>query len=660
MTPRGRHAIIIHAHFYQPPREDPWLDLMPRQPGAAPFHDWNERIEQECYRAVVAARLPGPDGRTRRVINCLESISFNAGPTLCEWLEHHAPDTYAQFLMADRVSAERLGHGNALAQPYHHTILPLASRRDKRTEVRWGIADFRRRFAREPEGMWLPETALDDETLDVLAEAGIRFTIVAPSQLMDAPPRGMPGLYTTSAGRAITLVPYDGEISHQVAFGPLIRNGDAWRAALTGRHPGGAGAVLTTVATDGETYGHHHAYGEMALAALIDSAERNSLHLDNAASFLARHPATAPVAIVAPSSWSCAHGVERWRADCGCRMEPATFPSQAWRAPLRESLDWLASELHAHFEREGSFLLGDVWEARDAMDGLPASPYLLPAARQLLEMERNALRMFTSCGWFFDDLAGIETLQCLSYAARAIELAGPPREALLDSFGARLAAARSNDPAAGTGRDLLLSRAVPTLPAVIRAAAGHVAAELFPWGVVDRVSGVWDAESQEDGQLRVTDTRTGTSHLADGEILRDPDGRLVVRLRLDGGDREWTVRLAELPEPARAVVRAALVNALFPAELTARLYELGVTTRAAVAARLQELLPGDLDMPSVDPALLHGALDLLDLEAESVPFDAQTRFWRVMKDGAPPVREALSPFIPRFGFAADAFTPPTA
>lgn len=655
MTARGPHSVIIHAHFYQPPREDPWLDLVERQPGAAPWHDWNERIERECYRAVVAARLPGADGRIRRVLNTLDWISFNAGPTLLEWMERHAPDTYAEFLAADRRSLERTGHGNAIAMPYHHTILPLASRRDKLTEVRWGISDFQRRFRRDPEGMWLPETALDDETLDVLAECGIGFTIVAPSQVAEAPPHGRPGHYTTQAGRRITLVIYDGPISHQVAFGPLIRDGGAWADALATRHSGGTGPVLTTVATDGETYGHHHTYGEMALAAVIDTAARRGMAIESPAAFLARHPAREPVTIIEPSSWSCGHGVGRWQADCGCRMEPDTFPSQAWRAPLREAFNWLAAALHERFEREGHLLLGDVWEARDAMGGLPADPLLLPAVRQLLEMERNALRMFTSCGWFFDDVAGIETLQCLRYAARAIELAGDEAPQLMEGLASRLSRAASNDPRVGHAGLLLADRVAPAAPAAARVAAGHAAVTLFPWGVAASPAGPWRVEPGEDDSLRVSDQRTGQQWGADGTVGRDAEGRLVFRIRLGSPHDHWPIHPPDLPEPSRSLVRASLVNALYPAEVAAGLYALDVSVREAVATRLSELLPDALDLPSVDPALLHAALDLLDLEGEPVPFDAQTRFWRVMRDGTREVRSALRPFIPRFGFSAEAF-----
>ena len=261
---RSVRSVVVHGHFYQPPREDPWLDEVEREPSAAPFHDWNERIEQECYRAVVAARLSEAAGRITRIVNTLTSISFDFGPTLLEWMERSAPATYEAVLEADRLSCERHdGHGNAIAMPYHHSILPLCSRRDKTTEVRWGIADFRRRFQREPEGMWLPETAVDDDTLDVLAAEGIRFTILAPHQVTPLPARGSSGRYRTAGGRTITLFVYDGGISHDIAFGPLLQDARAWTARMAPGEAVAGPAGLTLVATDGETYGHHHRFGEI-------------------------------------------------------------------------------------------------------------------------------------------------------------------------------------------------------------------------------------------------------------------------------------------------------------------------------------------------------------------------------------------------------------
>lgn len=402
-------SIVIHGHFYQPPRDDPWTGTIPPEPSAAPYHDWNERIEQESY-ACVAGSLP--------------LLSFDFGPTLLEWMEEHAAATYAAVLAADR--------GNAVAMPYHHIILPLASRRDKETEVRWGIADFRRRFGREPEGMWLPETAVDEETLDVLAAAGIRFTILAPHRVERAPARGLPGWHRTTGGNRIAVCLYDGAISHDVAFGPLVRDPAAWVERLTS-----GSADLVAVATDGETYGHHHKGGDVTLARMLDTLERRAdVRVENFAAFLARHPPQEDVRLVSPSSWSCPHGVERWRSECGCRVHGERATHQRWRAPLRNALDWLAAELHALFERDGR-----------------AMP---------LELERHMLRMFTSCGWFFDDVAGIESVIVLRSAARAIELGGGAEAARLEAgLLERLALAPSNDPAVGTARELYLERVKP-------------------------------------------------------------------------------------------------------------------------------------------------------------------------------------------------------
>jgi len=248
MSPSIR-SVVIHGHFYQPPREDPWLEELEAQVSAAPYHDWNARVEAECYRTVVAARIPGGDGRIRAILNTLRFISFNFGPTLLEWMETAAPDTYRSILEADEFSRKRnSGHGNAIAQAYHHTILPLASRRDKITEVRWGVEDFRRRFRRDPAGMWLPETAVDAETLDVLAHEGLAFTILAPHQVDPVPKGGLPGLYRTKSGRSIALFIYDGPLAHDVAFGPLLKDAKAWAARMAGdsEEKGGKGGAEKT------------------------------------------------------------------------------------------------------------------------------------------------------------------------------------------------------------------------------------------------------------------------------------------------------------------------------------------------------------------------------------------------------------------------------
>lgn len=489
-------SVVVHGHFYQPPRENPWTGVVDREPSAAPFHDWNQRIESECYAPMASARVLAPDGSIESRENLYAQVSFNVGPTLFEWLENSAPETYAAIIAADRLSVAQLGHGNAIAMPYHHTILPLASRRDKVTEVRWGIADFRRRFGREPEGMWLPETAVDEEALEVFAQEGIRFTILAPHQVETRSTSGLPLRYKAGGGREIALCIYDAVLSGEIAFGRLLTDGALLASRLAPAVPAGkiaagrgvstlASAVeLTAAATDGETFGHHHKFGEMALArAFRILGERSDVRVENFASFLAKNPPREEAVLVAPTSWSCSHGVERWRSNCGCRMGPAKGNSQEWRGPLRDALEWLADELHEIFEREGKDLFSeDPWKLRDmygavmgAPDGAkrafaarhvkpPVSEARIERAFELLEIERGALRMFTSCAWFFDDLARIETIQVLRYAAFAIELSGDSAR-LEAGMLARIGDAKSNDPKEGTGRDIWLTKVKPHHPA---------------------------------------------------------------------------------------------------------------------------------------------------------------------------------------------------
>jgi len=391
------------------------------QPDAAPDHDWNARIARECYLPLARAGAFG-------------WLSFDVGPTLLRWLEREAAEAHEAVTRGDARSVERLGHGNALAQPYHHIILPLASAREKRTEIRWGVADFVRRFGRAPEGMWLPETAVDRDTLESLADAGISFAVLAPHQVEDAPPDGTAGRVTLDRGREIAIFAYDGALSHGVAFGALLADPATWVEAL------GAGPAerrIVAIATDGETFGHHHPGAERTLAEVVAAIrDASGLRLENFASCLARTGATREVRLVEPSSWSCSHGIERWRDECGCRMAPETPSQQAWRRPLREALDWLAAAL-------------------DATDMYPADPD--PAG---LALDRGA--MFTSCAWFFDDVGGLEPAQVLAHAAHAIDtVAGrdrPLAERLEAGLLERLAAAPSNDPEIGDAARLYLTR----------------------------------------------------------------------------------------------------------------------------------------------------------------------------------------------------------
>jgi alpha-amylase/alpha-mannosidase (GH57 family) len=640
-------SVVIHGHFYQPPREDPWLEEVETEPSAAPFHDWNERIERECYRAVVAARVYAPDGRIARIVNTLASISFDVGPTLLEWVERHAPRTYAAILEADRVSSARHdGHGNAMAMPYHHAILPLASRRDKVTEVRWGIADFRRRFGREPAGMWLPETAVDPETLDVLAAEGIRFTVLAPHQVRRAPAGGFPGWYRTPGGRTIALFVYDGAVSQDVAFGGLIRNAEQWAERLVTPDA----RRLVAVATDGETYGHHHHFGEVALAWLLGELERRQVRVENFSAFLARHPPEQEVELVAPSSWSCPHGVERWRADCGCRLAPERPTHQRWRVALREGLEWLAGELHQLFEREATALLGDPWAARDAYgavvasDGASIGQWLrsrLPRpddwsehvrAGELLELERNALRMFTSCGWFFDDIAGIEALQVLRYAARAIELAGTSAERLESGLLERLAGAVSNDPAAQDGRALYAKVVKPRIPAPLRVAAGYAALRQLASEAEAARGGCFVVQPHGD-RLLLTHCRTGREYVVGATVERLGSARLAI----DVAPAEGTATrlgLSDLSEryrlPIVGALRRELVERCLTADETADL-AIGATDLPHVVARalLRAVAALEHDQSVAAVAAVCDLADLLDLQGLHIPFDVQTELYRL-------------------------------
>jgi alpha-amylase/alpha-mannosidase (GH57 family) len=443
-----RRPVVIHGHFYQPPRHNPWTGALEPEPSAAPDRDWNTRINRECYAPL--ADVPAGPGADAPTFSAYDYLSFDVGPTLCEWLERAAPATLAAMLEGDRRSLERIGYGNAIAMPYHHVILPLLSRRDKRTEVRWGIADFRRRFGREPDGMWLPETAVDGETLEVVAEAGIAFTVLAPHQVTKPPADGRPGRVGTHPKREIAVFVYDGPLSHGIAFGQYSTSAAEWEKAVAER-PG----RVVTAATDGETFGHHHQPGARVLGELLGRLlARRDVRVENFASALAMRAPAERLTLVSPSSWSCVHGVERWRADCGCRVAPS---QQTWRAPLREAIAWLTGEVHAIYERDGRDLPGGPWVFRDR--ALAAGP--VDGATRLIEMERSVLRAHTSCGWFFDDFAKLEGRQVLRFAAYAIAQAGAEAPRLEAGLLERLAAARSNDPAVGTARDFYLSRVKP-------------------------------------------------------------------------------------------------------------------------------------------------------------------------------------------------------
>jgi alpha-amylase/alpha-mannosidase (GH57 family) len=479
-----KNYLCIHGHFYQPPRENPWLDTIEKERSAAPFDNWNQRINQECYHTNAFARILNDERRIRRVLNNYEFISFNFGPTLLSWMEKMDMETYEAILNADRRSLKRWGHGNALAQVYNHIIMPLANERDKHTQVIWGIRDFEFRFGRKPEGMWLAETAVDIPTLEVLAEHGIEFTILAPGQAKafrkieekawhevngDINTR-RPYICQLPSGKSISLFFYDGGMSQAVAFEGLLNYGRFFAERLTSSFNDEV-LELVNIATDGESYGHHHRHGEMALAHAIHHIQKHQLaKLTNYATFLEEFPPEYEVKIQENSSWSCYHGVERWRSNCGCHMGGNPDWNQEWRSHLRELLNWLRDELAEIYERETAPYTENPWDLRNnyihwILKNRNISPVVLstpneenpevhdlsdpyhlnPKVLQLLEMQHNALLMFTSCAWFFDEVSGIEPTQVLKYAKRAMEIAKDLTGIdLHDEFLARLEATPSN------------------------------------------------------------------------------------------------------------------------------------------------------------------------------------------------------------------------
>ena len=509
--------ICIHGHFYQPPRENPWLEAVEVQDSAYPYHDWNERITAECYAPNRASRILDSHARIERIVNNYSKMSFNFGPTLLAWMEKADPQTYEAVLEADRESQKSFsGHGSALAQAYNHMILPLANRRDKRTQIAWGIRDFERRFQRFPEGLWLPETAVDLETLDLLAEFGIHFTILSPYQAKRTRPLGgrawrevgdgridpsMPYQIRLPAGRSMNLFFYDGPISRAVAFERLLEKGEYLAGRLLGAFvESPKPSQLVHIATDGETYGHHQKFGDMALAYALHHIEsQNAARVTNYAEYLEKYPPTHEVQIHENSSWSCVHGVERWRNDCGCNSGGHPGWNQSWRAPLREALDGLRDRLAPLYEEKAGGYFKDPWEARDAyvdvvLDRFPETVEKFVAehagralesaekieALKLLELQRHALLMYTSCGWFFDELSGIETVQVMRYAGRAIQLAaelfGDNQESL---FVEDLARAKSNIAEFGDGRNIYERRVKPSVVDLPKVGAHYAVSSLF-------------------------------------------------------------------------------------------------------------------------------------------------------------------------------------
>jgi alpha-amylase/alpha-mannosidase (GH57 family) len=510
--------VCIHAHFYQPPRENPWLEEVELQDSAYPYHDWNERITAECYAPNAASRVMDGNGRIVNIVNNYAKISFNFGPTLLSWMQEKEPAVYRAILDADRESRDHFsGHGSAIAQAHNHMILPLANGRDKRTQVLWGVRDFEHRFGRKPEGMWLPETAVDLESLDIMAGEGIRYAILEPHQAHRVRKKGSrewqdvtggridptaPYRLRLPSGRTIAVFFYDGPVSRAVAFEGLLNNGEVFANRILGAFPEGRGSryQLVHIATDGESYGHHHAHGEMALSYAIHHIESNGLaRVTNYGEFLEKHPPAHEVEIYEFTSWSCAHGVERWRSNCGCNSGGRPEWNQEWRRPLREALDWLREKLAQEYEERGRSLLRDPWSARDdyiriILDRSPDSRDRFfrkhavrdlsaeeeTAALKLLELQRHAMLMYTSCGWFFDEISGIETTQILQYAGRAVQLARELREdGIEDRFLSLLEYAKSNLPEHRDGRHIYEKFVKPAMVDLHKVGAHYAVSSLF-------------------------------------------------------------------------------------------------------------------------------------------------------------------------------------
>jgi hypothetical protein len=639
-TASAKH-LIIHGHFYQPPRENPWTEQIERQEGASPYHDWNDRIANECYLPNALSRRLDNWGRITKLVNNYEWISFNFGPTLISWIEENQHDVYEKILEADRASAQRLGgHGNAIAQCYNHIIMPLASRRDQETQVRWGVYDFEKRFGRTPEGIWLPETAINAVTLEILIDHGFNFIILSPHQALRVRPladgsagkqptgpawkdvsigtipigfpyrcfapvrarrgsersRGASGGDAAQGGaRFIDIFFYDAPLSQDISFNHLLRNGDALADAIDLAYPR-SGGDLVVIATDGEIYGHHEPFADMALSYLIETAgPRHGFTMTNFGAYLADHAPLFEVELKPGpnnegTSWSCFHGVGRWKEDCGDSTGGLPGWNQKWRAPLRAGLNTLAEALVALYERETRGFLRNPQQSRDDYiqlieDRRPAaaesfladhaarelSPPEAARALGLLESQRNAQLMFTSCGWFFNDISGIETVQIMRYAARAIELAGVDNWLPLEKkLIASLRAAVSNVPGKGTGasiyngevKESILGRlGIVALYAIDSHIAGREeSGDIYGYpvrpleGIVRHIHSAGEEDHVRIGSLEVSSRYTLESAVYEYLLYVEDEAAFVCYVREQRNEAEYRAmvgRIAKLAESGK-------------------------------------------------------------------------------------------------------------
>jgi alpha-amylase/alpha-mannosidase (GH57 family) len=631
-----KRYLCVHGHFYQPPRENQWLESIEQQDSAYPYHDWNERITAESYGPNSEARILDERDRIVSIVNNYSRISFNFGPTLLEWLREHARETYDAILEADRESIARFGHGSAMAQAYNHIIMPLANARDRRTQVIWGIRDFRFRFDREPDGMWLPETAVDIATLEDLAAEGIRFTVLAPHQAARIRSPGakewqdVRGARIDSrrayvqrlpSGAEITLFFYDGPTSRAVAFEQLLRNGEHFAQRILSLLQNTDEPQLANIATDGETYGHHHRHGEMALAYMLHHVEQRKLAtLTNYAAFMAEYPPEWEVEIEENTSWSCAHGVERWRSDCGCHTGGGPGWHQRWREPLRSALDWLTDEVTPRFEACAAPLMADPWAARDDYIDVMLDrrrntiPFLARHARskltqpevvtvlELMELQRHAMLMYTSCGWFFNDVSGIETVQVLQYAGRVVQLARKLFGVELEEeFLSRLERVESNVPDMVNGRHIYQQSVLPARVDLLSVAAHYAVSSLFDGTRPERRIYCYEVELQQGdrrqsgetvllvGRANVTSEITQESDTVTFAVLHFGSHNLTGGIRRYAGENEFRALRDELLRAFSTADIAAVVRLLanFP-EYTFSLKSLFGDRQRAILYRVLE------------------------------------------------------------------------
>jgi alpha-amylase/alpha-mannosidase (GH57 family) len=604
--------ICVHGHFYQPPRENAWLEFVELQDSAYPFHDWNERITAECYAPNGMSRILDGENRIEKILNNYAHISFNFGPTLLAWMAQKEPEAYRAILEADKESQTRFsGHGSAIAQAYNHTILPLSNARDKYSQIVWGARDFEFRFGRKPEGMWLPETAVDIEVLEILASVGIRFTILSPYQAKRTrKPRArnwrdatggevdpsMPYEVRLPSGRRIAVFFYDGPISQGIAFEHLLERGEDFANRLMSAfNDSRTWPQIIHIATDGETYGHHHKRGEMALAYALHHIQTNNLAtITNYGEYLEKHPPTHEAEIAERTAWSCAHGVERWNSNCGCNSGGSPGWNQEWRKPLREALDWLRDTIAGPFEQKAAEIFRDPWEARNdyikvILNRMPenideyfrnhGTHEITGGERilglKLMEMQRHAMLMYTSCGWFFDELSGIETTQVIQYAGRTLQLYDEIFGQSLESqFLDRLEAAKSNVPEHGDGRRIYEKFVRPAMIDRQKVAAHYALSSLFKSYPRDARIYCYEVDLEDSivheagrskiaaGRIRVTSQITRESDVFSFGALHMGDHMMNAGVRAYSGEEDYNTLKSELEDPFKCADFAEVLRIL--------------------------------------------------------------------------------------------------